>query len=158
MSTDCFIIDGNNLIHRDADLSGIRHSDFVAARDALVHRLDGCASGIAKRIVIVFDGRASQMTGDPATSTVEVLFSPSNMTADSIIERMVYDMPKTETVTVVTSDRGERETVEAAGGHTMSCINFLELLCAWETDLAARTEALKTRASNSTLGDFFPDS
>jgi len=59
---------------------------------------------------------------------VEVLFSPRDKTADTVIEQLVFQAGPQGGIVVVTSDRLERETAEAAGAETMACSIFLDQL------------------------------
>jgi len=156
MNFDRLVVDGYSLMHRAGPPprrdEGPR---FSLARDALVRRLERLAGRLASRITLVFDGRGERVAaGDLPSGPVEVLFSSGSLTADSVIERLVAAAADPARITVVTSDRRERETVEAAGARTVSCGDFLALCEAAERDLArARVGPAAKRA---TLGDVFP--
>ncbi len=85
------------------------------------------------------------------------MFSPGHQTADTVIERMVQQSPSPEDILVVTSDRMERESVMAAGAHTMSCGEFMEWSERCERNLARRASSAGQPAPRATLGDFFPE-
>jgi predicted RNA-binding protein with PIN domain len=81
------------------------------------------------------------------------------MTADSVIERMVAQAQDPGGILVVSSDRGERYTVGAAGALTMSCRNFIGLIKECRHMLSQRLAKRARRPSpGPSLGDFFPGS
>jgi len=150
MDFDWLIIDGYNLLHQDAALEG-RRDDLPTARQRLVRRIEQSASGMASKITVVFDGREGGRDEALDAPNLEVLFSPSNRTADGVIEQMVHDAKNPARILVVTSDWIEQRLVSVFGASVISCREFL-LRC--ETPL---TPARRQKPSKgSTLGDFFP--
>ena len=147
------IIDGNNLIHSDLDMPRELLKNFDRARASLVQRLDRLVGVLADRITIVFDGRGSGGPSESA-SAVEVVFSPSRLTADSVIERLVRTAASPAGIAVITSDRLERDSVEAAGIQSVSCRSFLEILRKEESHPSIKPT--RNRAPRPTLGDLFP--
>ena len=148
------IIDGNNLIHRHPELSRLARSDFDSARHRLVSLLDGFSEA-NQRITVAFDGKTSGPAPQFTSSSVGVEFSAGHLSADTVIERMVMQASSAAQITVVTSDRGERDMVEASGGNTMSCIAFIELL--EDGQQKRKAASTRKRAPKNTLGDLFPD-
>ena len=137
--------------------------DLAGKRRRLIQLLEKTVGILAERITVVFDGRSGgdgHSSGDghsgggpdkQESSVVEVLFSPRDKTADTVIEQLVFQagpMGKSATaggIVVVTSDRLERETTEGAGAETMACSVFLdqlnETLARIEQNLRARAAA-----------------
>ena len=112
---------------------------------------------LAERITVVFDGAGFiGQRGPQLPAPVEVLFSTSAETADTLIERLAHSAVRAEEILVVTSDRAERQTVDAAGAQTIGCTNFLSQLATAENSLRRSAASLKQRAPKPTLGDFFP--
>lgn len=157
MRTEWLIIDGNNLIHREAAEKGGETGDFVSARWRLARRLDALAGRLAPRVTLVFDGTRSGRDEAFETSSIEVIFCPAHITADTMIARLAVRHARPERVLVVTSDNAERTTVEAAGVPTVSCGNFLDQLAEVRRDLHAGLRTRRSGAKGTTLGDFFPD-
>ena len=153
MASDHLIVDGNNLIHQAPELARLARSAFAQARHRLVEMLDELAGSMAYREVqVVFDGVGREAEFEVHSPNLRVLFCPPNMTADSIIERLANSDPNPAGILVVTSDRGERDTVEAAGATSMSCGNFCDLLERQRRRVSRRVEQ---QQSKTTLGDFF---
>jgi predicted RNA-binding protein with PIN domain/cytochrome c-type biogenesis protein CcmH/NrfG len=155
MLSDWLIIDGNNLVHQMPRRAGL---PFAAARTDLARQIDEVGGVLAKRVILVFDGTRGGEDEVFRASSVEVLFSPGNRTADDMIERMVATEADKHDIVVVTSDRAERDTVLAVGGGVMSCAHFLDEL-AVQRGAMVRTMRAKPggRSTGPSLGDFFPD-
>ena len=134
----------------------MKSGDVLPARQRLVRMTAGVADAFAEKTTIVFDGQRGGKAEEFETSGVEVLYSPSNRTADTVIEQLVCDSEKPDGILVVTADRSERDTVVAAGAQAMSCVQFLENIQATQKDISNDTKRRKTSAKGPTLGDFFP--
>lgn len=151
------IIDGNNLMHSDPTLAPMVRRDFPLARHELARRLDGMRGVLAERITLVFDGTiGGRQTGFEA-SGIQVFFTSADVSADALIERLAAEAPDREAVLVVSSDRMERHTVEAAGVRSISCRLFLDELSRIEAGLrASLRRASSGPKPGGKLGDFFP--
>jgi len=157
MNPKWIVIDGSNLVHQaPREMVGDVQRDFVTARQRLARRLDELAGRLAPRVTIIFDGTRAGRDEHFDASSVEVIFCGREETADAIIEKCAADGPDPGCMLVVTSDRAERETVEAKGVQTMSCTPFLELVSSIHAELKHTLSARKFAARKTTLGDFFP--
>ena len=151
MDYDQLIIDGYNLLYQDGAMDG-RRTDLQTARQRLVRRIEQGASGMARLITVVFDGRKSGRDVALDSPGFEVLFSPSNRTADGVIEKMVHDAEMPERILVVTSDGIEQRLVSVFGAAVISCREFL-LRC----EPPSVSPKSSKSATGPTLGDFFPE-
>ena len=151
MDFDWLIIDGYNLMHQDDALEG-RRDDLQTARQRLVRRIEQSAAGMARKITVVFDGREGGRDVALDAPNLEVLFSPSNRTADGLIEQMVHAAENPERIMVVTSDWIEQRLVSVFGATVISCREFL-LLCEAPSAVPKKSKSVR----GSTLGDFFPE-
>jgi predicted RNA-binding protein with PIN domain len=150
------IIDGNNLIHATPALMESAGRDFNMARQRLVHQLDELVHVLAERITVVFDGTLGGKQTGYESSAVEVIFSPSHFTADSVIERLAVHAADRSNVTVVSSDSLERHTVEAGGVNTLSCRSFLDEMRQAQANLRRRLTETARPSRKNALGDLFP--
>jgi len=152
------IIDGNNLVHSDREgLFGDHVADFDGARFGLARVLDELAGELAGKVTVVFDGTVGGKDEAFQSSELQVVFSPADMTADGVIERMAAQAQDPGSILVVSSDRAERDTVTAAGALTMSCQNFIELIKECRRTLSRQlAKRAKRRTPGQSLGDFFP--
>ena len=146
------IIDGYSLMHRQG-----RPGNLMTARQQLVRKLEEVAGRLAERITVVFDGTGLGGGEGYEASAIEIVFSPSDKTADTVIERMAHEVPDPAGILVVTSDRLERETAGAAGADTMSSGDFLDWCERTRSELSRQAGARRGKNFGSKLGDFFPD-
>jgi hypothetical protein len=151
------IIDGYSLMHNMPEIAARMDSNLAAARQRLVHFVERVAPGLCDNATIVFDGRGEGIRSAMESTSVEVIFSRPDQTADTAIERLVHDDPKPKEVLVVASDRSELETVSAAGADGMSCEQFLDHCRIQEQELVRAMKKQKSPRRGASLGDFFPD-
>lgn len=148
------IIDGYSLLYRDTELASVRETSFNLARELLLRKVERIGRVQAERITVVFDGR-QEGNREKVPGRVEVIYSPAHQTADTVIERLVHHSPAPERITVVTSDRAERETITAAGAFAMSCAAFLDEQKQDQLDARSRIKST-SQLGKPRLGDFFP--
>ena len=159
MKTTWLIIDGNNLIH-EARKRGMvdAHCGFDTQRSQLIRLTATLAGRSVDRMTIVFDG--GKQGGRDITRSgggVEVLFSSAGRTADDVIERMVASHARPQDITVVTSDKAERYTVEGCGASTRSCAAFLDTVDHERGDVRRELARSRGKRRPNVLGDMFPD-
>jgi predicted RNA-binding protein with PIN domain len=149
-----FLIDGYNVIHHSSLLKPLAMHDFEAARDELVTKVSRYCSISDDRARIVFDGRGrrlkSRVTDDLSTN-LTVSFSPHHLTADSVIERSVYQAANRREITVVTADRGIRSLCMGLGSPTMMPDIFLETVRDALGTLSGQLETRSTSQATSFL-------
>lgn len=149
------IVDGYSLLYRMSSAMPTNLGEI--ARHQLQQMLEEVAPSLAERITVVFDGRTRDREPDAERGRVEIIFSPGNLTADSVIERMVCESNKPQEILVITSDIAERKTVEAAGAQSMSCGDFLEWCKNTKQEIGRARQDHAERIPPFTLGDFFPE-
>ena len=82
-----WLIDGYNVIRRDADLRGREAESLEAGRAALIHLVARMARESRDDFTLVFDG-ARVTGGAPSAGRVQVLFSRPPRTADDELIRL----------------------------------------------------------------------
>lgn len=133
MSTH-YYIDGYNVLHKSAVLRPLALHDFETAREALIDKVAQFCVISGKRASIVFDGRGQHHQHPEAVEHfreapgLEVLYSPTKLSADAVIERRVYQEPKRLDVVVVSNDRGLRDLCRNLGALTMEADHFLSTM------------------------------
>lgn len=148
------IVDGYSLLHRRKPSKDA--PELAVARRRLLRDIENISDALAEKITVVFDGRGSASDFAEESPHIEVLFSPGHHTADTVIERLVHEASDAGKVLVVTSDRAERQTVEASGGTTMGCGTFLEHCEGMRKRIRTTSRSGFRRAPPSTLGELFP--
>jgi len=109
-----WLVDGYNVIRRDAELRDRETSSLEAGRQALVVLLAGVAREIADDFVVVFDG-ARRTGGAAGGGRVQVIFSRPPETADDVLRKLATTYR--EGAVVVTSDRAVADSVRRRGAH-----------------------------------------
>ena len=122
------IVDGHSIIFAWPELRKLHARRSSLAREALLKQLRHYQDWTGVRVVAVFDGKGRKVdaTSDPAE--VQVFYSRSGQSADSIIERLASKYGKRFDLTVATSDSMEAETVHACGAEWVSPDGLRELL------------------------------
>jgi len=122
------IIDGNNVGRAWGDTGKLWRKDADAARALVVDRVRIWHDTMSWRVSVVFDGRGSKLDVSRPTdeSTLIVAYSPSGVTADSIIEQWVENSRDASDCVVVTADRALRECVSAMGAETIGSRTLAE--------------------------------
>ncbi len=153
MHPDWLIIDGYNLLHQVEEWADLIRQDLSTARHRLVRRIENTAHRLATRTTIVFDGREAGHDASLTSPQLEVFFSPGDLSADTVIERLVSKSDQPERILVVTSDHAEHATVSSAGAQVMSSQEFWARC---ERD-ARKTMGRRTPPGKEPrLGDIFP--
>lgn len=126
------IVDGYNVI-RNNDRYASLGSDYESAsfwnkaREMLINDAAQTAQEGYERCTVVFDGAGNPNSdGKPQRSVgIDVIFSPSGVSADSVIERLAFDAREQGfEVVVVSSDFAIQSTVFGGGVTRMSSLGF----------------------------------
>ena len=126
------IIDGYNVIRNNNRYAGLgldyeSGRGWNKAREALINDAAHFAQDSYERCVVVFDGGGNpESSGQPAIEAgIEVIFSPTGVSADAVIERLAHDAREQglEAV-VVSSDFAIQSTVYGGGVTRMSAAAF----------------------------------
>ena len=123
-----YIIDGYNVLNKMGAFARARRENFGAARDKFVEVLGAFADYEGVDILLVFDGTPHNPNIKRPGDRVEIRFPARGHTADSAIERLVYEEKNKDEVTVVTDDYCERSMVSGMGCCCMSSADFEDLL------------------------------
>jgi hypothetical protein len=107
-----WLIDGYNVIRRDADLRTREVTSLETGRRALAHLVAALARGSRDEFTIVFDGARRAETAPPA-GRVSVVFSRPPETADDVVIRLAARWRAG--AMVVTSDRRIANAARRAG-------------------------------------------
>ncbi len=137
---DTYYIDGYNVIHHSSSLRPLLAVSFEHARDALIDKAARFAIATGLQVKVVFDGRgrkAESSAPDISAPGLEVMYSPGHVTADALIERIVYNSPDRKSVIVVSADRGIRTLCHTLNALVMDPDNFLASVK--EKDLLTRS-------------------
>jgi hypothetical protein len=150
------LVDGYNLLHAWPELAPDcpRHSED--ARTELAWKLQQFQDEKGIPVSLIFDGSETvQKNREPDISirsrkkvrkqrrenlqtTIEIVYSPKGLSADSVIERVAFRLQPYGRVLVVTNDSLERSTVAAFGAATLSCQAFIDEIDRSTTSLSEK--------------------
>jgi uncharacterized protein len=111
------LIDAANVIHAWPELHALMKRDRDAARSQLIQRAGAVHDAESVRVTVVIDGRGPEIVVEHPSqlATLTVIYTPSSMTADDVIEKMVGRSTDASLCEVATGDQAERSTIEAMG-------------------------------------------
>lgn len=137
------LVDAANVLHAWPDLRALLKRDRDAARTQLIQRLGAVHDAEALRVTVVIDGRGREIVVEHPSgqSTLTVVYTPSSLTADDVIEQMVGRSADPALCEVATGDQAERNTIEATGAVWVPT-----------ADLLARIERAEQRLSSKVAG------
>jgi uncharacterized protein len=114
------LVDGYNVIQRDASFQSARQRSFEAARHALITQLISRYRHTPHRVTVVFDGDAPQ---EQAThqQRVRIIFSRAGESADSVIARLAAQArAEGREVEMFSDDLEVQQAVKNTGGKAQS--------------------------------------
>ena len=117
------IIDGYNMIGQSRKLSKVARESLEEAREQLLDVIANYNAVVADEIVCVFDAyEQSGIEREYMYHGVKTVFTKEKETADSFIERYVYELYNKHTthITVVTSDMSEQHAIFGSGAYRIS--------------------------------------
>lgn len=119
---DYLIVDGYNIMNGWPELAALKEQSLEHARDKLVEIMGNFQALMGNRVVVVFDAHLVKGSAGNREHVggVEVIFSREGETADSVIERLVGQLPPEAVVSVATSDWAEQRVVMGKGALRLS--------------------------------------
>jgi uncharacterized protein len=136
---ELLIVDGYNVINAWPELIAIR-DNLEYARDKLVDILSEYGTYKRFRTIIVFDAHMTteKSSSQSQTGALAVIYTKEGETADSYIEKMVYDLVRhKKRIYVVTSDRAEQMFILGAGAYRISARELKNDVAAVKKEIAA---------------------
>src|SRR5438552_237254 len=122
------IVDGHSAIFGWPELQRLHARRTSLARDALVKKLRDYQDYTGVRVVVVFDGKGTSATEQSEPHSIQVFYSRTGQTADSIIERFASKYAEKFDLIVATGDLLEQETASACGADCISIENLRALI------------------------------
>ena len=118
--TRYLIVDGHSVIFAWPELRKLHERRSSLAREALIKQLRDYQDWTGVRVVIAFDGKAPKISAISGQGDVQIFYSRSGQTADTIIERLASKYADRFDLMVATSDSMEGQTVHASGAQWIS--------------------------------------
>jgi len=124
-----YYVDGYNVLHKSRMLQPLLRRSLETAREALIDRIAQFCVSTSNEVILVFDGQtahqASEVDHYRGVRNLTVLYAPATHSADTEIERRVYQERNRLGVVVVSNDRGLRDLCRGMGALTMETESFL---------------------------------
>lgn len=140
------IVDGHSVIFAWDDLREMHFKNQSRAREELCRRLRLLHDTGEERVVIVFDGKGPRASSSRENADdIQIIYSDSKRTADSVIERLTARYAAEYKITVATADRAEQMTVATFGGFFINPDELLKRLRDSEDNLARRLNRMRHR-------------
>jgi uncharacterized protein len=114
------LVDGHSVIFAWPELRKLHTRRSSLAREALTKQLRDYQDWTGVRVVVVFDGKGKKVEATSDPGDVQIFYSRSGQSADTIIERLASKYAKSHELVVATSDSMEAETVHACGAESIS--------------------------------------
>jgi predicted RNA-binding protein with PIN domain len=143
---EVLLVDGHSMIFASDELRSCQIKNGAEARRRLIQALLRYQDNSGCHVVVVFDGRGPRATPDPEENRLQVFYSKSGQTADSLIERLVVKYAASHRITVATDDHMERTTVTTFGAGWISSQGLEQKIRQAEGDLRETLKKLGTKA------------
>ena len=123
------VVDGYNILHAWPELKKVMNQSLERGRERLIAILTELAETHHKEVVLVFDGgKIGHWVERIPNPHVKVIFTSSLVTADTEIERFVYNRKNKREIMVATSDRAQQLMVAHMGSQFLNAIRFKQLI------------------------------
>ena len=123
------IVDGHSAIFSTPWLRELHNTNTDAGRDALIRELNDYQNLSDTYVVLVYDGKGKRIDREGGTEKeILILYSKTNQTADTIIERLAAKQSKKHQVQVASNDRMVLESCYASGALAMSIDSLWDLV------------------------------
>jgi len=122
------VVDGHSVVFAWPELRKLHERRASLAREALIKRLRDYQDWTGVRVVVVFDGKGSQVSATSDPHEIQIFYSRKGQTADAIIERLASKYAMRFELIVATSDYLEQQTASACGAECISPQMLREIL------------------------------
>lgn len=135
------IVDAYNIINQWSSLKEIAKYSLEDARIKLISIIQGFSKIKNYYFIIVFDAYNNNDTiREEKIESGSIIYTQKNQTADSYIEKLVYDMPSVYNIYVATSDFTVQRMVLAHGANRISALELEK-----EVEFTLNTSIKKTK-------------
>lgn len=123
------IVDGHSAIFSTPWLREVHFTNPDSGRDALTQELSNFHNLSDYSVILVFDGKGSKIDKEGGSDRdILILYSRTNQTADTIIERLAAKHAKRYDLRVASNDRMVLESCYASGALAMSIDGLWDLI------------------------------
>ncbi|MDS1030400.1 NYN domain-containing protein [Bacillota bacterium LX-D] len=154
---DVLIVDGYNVLNGWPELNKVKEESLEHAREKLIDILSEYSALKGVQVIVVFDGQMVKggIRNAQFISGIEVIYTNEGETADSVIEKLMHQLPSNLLAAVATSDWDEQKIVLGKGAIRMPVRELREQALALEKDVQKfyhvgkqKTDLLEARIEN----------
>jgi predicted RNA-binding protein with PIN domain len=147
---DRLIVDGYNIIFAWPELAVLKDVKLEDARDLLISMLADYAAMTRQDVTVVFDShrRRDAEASEQVIAGVRVIYSGRKVSADHVIERLLYETGRHDEVTVATSDALQRDM---ALGRQIKTVSALTLKAQVDAALSQRNRQIGDSRAKSDI-------
>lgn len=147
---DRLIVDGYNIIFAWPELAALKDVKLEDARDLLIGILSDYAAMTRQNVTVVFDShkRADAIASEQQIGGVTVVYSGRKVSADHVIERLLFEARTSDEVTIATSDALQRDL---ALGREVKTVSALTLKAQVDAVLSQRNRQMGDRKAQSDI-------
>lgn len=122
------LVDGYNVAHAWPRLATMTRRDPNLAAAQLVERLRVLHDAEGFQVTVIFDGKGQKTEASATQNPGElcVLYSPAGLSADALIEQIIYRAPDASLFTVATRDNMIRDAASCSGARSITPAELLE--------------------------------
>lgn len=133
------------MIFQWPELRALHARATASAREQLTRLLTRYQDSSGTHVCVVFDGKGARDSEEKNPGGIQIFYSGSAKTADSVIERLVAAYAAKYEIVVATDDNMERTTVETFGGSWMSSEQLALEMRGADADVSERIGRLRRR-------------
>lgn len=147
---DRLIVDGYNIIFAWPELAALKDVKLEDARDLLIALMSDYAAMTRQKVIIVFDShkRPDATASEQQVGGVTVVYSGRKVSADHVIERLLFEARASDEVTIATSDALQRDL---ALGREVKTVSALTLKAQVDAVLTQRNRQMGDRKAQSDI-------
>lgn len=151
-----YFLDGYNVIHCSDSLRATAGKSMDSARNALIKSAADFCTQSGQQVVVVFDGTADPsmaVKGASRVGRLRIVYCKSAMSADTYIERAVYQMRNRLDAAVVTADNTVAQLVRGLGALVLKPQSFIDEVQKTLSETRGRRPAPKGHRFGTGLSD-----
>lgn len=150
-----FVVDGYNVINSWNDFRKLRSENLEHARDVLREKISEYIAFKGYLGFLVYDAQEVRGVGEVENyGSLDVVYTDEGETADSWIERKVYELAKAgDKVFVVTSDYAEQMNILGSGAYRISAREFREEYLRTKKQIEEKAENARKGLGRNELGE-----
>lgn len=157
LGAEYLFIDGYNVINSWKQLQELQIKSLDHARERLITMMASYVAFKGFKTTLVFDGQGIILPGvaplQKINNHLQVAFTQDGLTADSYIEKEVYELLKADKIVfVVTNDWAEQQNILGSGAFRFSVRELKEDYARAQLDIKQRAMGKHSLARNELAG------